>query len=323
MKKTIIMALLLVVALSGCADKNKKQVLGIEEAKAKVLDYVNTNVMQAGQTATIKDMVDDGDLYKMTLVMGPNQEIPAYVSKDGKNLFPQAINLDEKKDGADTAAAKQEATIADIPKAEKPSVELFVMSHCPYGTQIEKGILPVLETLGDKIDFELKFCDYLMHGEKELDEQLNQYCIQKNEPEKLADYLRCFLSEAENGDACLKSEKINSYKLNQCVSATDKEFKVKELFADQSTWKSGRYSQFNVYAEDNAKYGIGGSPNIVINGEKISSARDAAGLLKTICAGFETEPEECSKALSAATPSAGFGFGTTAPSGGANNGCGE
>jgi hypothetical protein len=322
MKKTIIMAVMMMIALSGCVDKNKQKVLGIEEAKAKVLEYVNTNVMQQGQTATIKEAVDEGALYKMTLVMGPNQEIPAYVTKDGKNLFPQAIDLDEKKDAAGDAAKKQAATIADIPKNDKPVVELFVMSHCPYGTQIEKGILPVLETLGDKIDFELKFCDYVMHGEKEVDEQVNQYCIQKNEPEKLTDYLRCFLSESDNGPACLKSEKINSSKLKTCVAATDKEFKVKELFADKDTWKSGRYSQFNVHAEDNKKYGIGGSPNIVINGEKISSARDAAGLLKTICAGFENEPEECSSVLSAASPSPGFGFGTAA-AGATNAGCGE
>ena len=29
-------------------------------------------------------------------------------------------------------------------KLEKPIVEAFVMSHCPFGTQIEKGMLPVV-----------------------------------------------------------------------------------------------------------------------------------------------------------------------------------
>lgn len=311
MKKTFIIAVLLVVALAGCTEKNAKTVLGIEEAKAKVLDYVNTNVMQEGQTASIKDMVEEDGLYKMTLVMGPNQEITAHMTKDGKNLFPQAIDLDEKKGDA-SATSNQEATIADVPKNDKPVVEMFVMSHCPYGTQIEKGVLPVLETLGDKIDFELKFCDYAMHGEKELDEQLNQYCIQKNEPEKFASYLRCFLSETDNGAACIKSEKINTSTMNKCVTDTDKEYKVKELFVDKTTWRNGQFPQFNVYSEDNVKYGITGSPGMVINGKKISSARDSAGLLKTICAGFENEPEECTKVLSAASPSPGFGFGTTA-----------
>lgn len=311
MKKTLIVAIAFILILSGCTDENKKQVLGIEEARAKVLDYVNNNVMQQGQTAEVKEITDEGDLYKMTLIMGPGQEIPVHMSKDGKNLFPQAIDMDaEQEDPNEAAAAQQAATIADIPKVEKPSVELFVMSHCPWGTQIEKGMLPVLETLGDKIDFELKFCDYAMHGEIELDEQLNQYCIQKEEPEKLVAYLRCFLSESDNGENCLRSENINMTKLNSCVSETDEEYKVKELFADQETWKSGRFPQFNVHAEDNQKYGITGSPGFVINGKKISSARDAAGLLKTVCAGFENEPEECTMTLSQATPSPGFGFET-------------
>lgn len=53
------------------------------------------------------------------------------------------------------------------------------MSHCPYGLQMEKGIIPVVETLGDSIDFQVKFCDYAMHGQTELDEQVLQYCIMK------------------------------------------------------------------------------------------------------------------------------------------------
>lgn len=322
MKKTLIIAVMLVVSLAGCAKKEVHTVLNIEDAKAKVLDYVNTNVMQQGQTASIKDMVEENGLYKMTLVMGPNQEIVAHMTMDGKNLFPQAINLDQHKDTTAAAANKKQATVADIPKTDKPSIELFVMSQCPYGTQMEKGLLPVLETLGDKVDFQLKFCDYSMHGPVELDEQLNQYCIQKNEPEKITDYLRCYLSEADNGPACLKSEKIDTRKMNTCVAATDKEFKVKELAADKSTWKSGKFPQFNVYKEDNAKYGITGSPGLVINGKKISSGRDSAGLLKTICAGFKNEPKECSTTLSAASPSPGFGYGT-APASATNAGCGN
>jgi len=49
------------------------------------------------------------------------------------------------------------------------------MSYCPYGTQIEKGILPVINALGNKIKFSLKFVDYAMHGKKEIDENSRQY----------------------------------------------------------------------------------------------------------------------------------------------------
>ena len=199
------------------------------------------------------------------------------------------------------------------------------MSHCPYGTQIEKGILPVLEALDGEIDFELKFCDYAMHAEKEIDEQLNQYCIQENGPEKLLAYLRCFL-EADKGAECLKQMKINTVKLNACVSATDKQYKISEMFNDKSTWRKDRngnpaFPVFNVDQADNQKYEITGSPGLVINGKKVASGRDPASLLKMICAGYENAPNGCSAELSSANPSPGFGFGTTAAS--TDAGCGS
>ena len=42
---------------------------------------------------------------------------------------------------------------------DSDSVELqfYVMSQCPYGLQVENGIAPVLEKLGDAVDFKLDF----------------------------------------------------------------------------------------------------------------------------------------------------------------------
>ena len=57
-----------------------------------------------------------------------------------------------------------------------------------------------------------------------------------------------------------------------------------------------------------------------MNGAKVQSGRDSASLLKTICAGFEEAPAECNEVLSSASPSPGFGFGTTNSA--ANGGCG-
>ncbi|RLC39236.1 hypothetical protein DRH27_00190 [Candidatus Falkowbacteria bacterium] len=314
MKKVFILSLLLLFIVSGCAlTEEAVKEIGIEEAKAITVDFINNNLMQPGSEVSIKEAVDEGSLYKMVINM-PNgqEEINSYLTKDGKKFFPQVMDIEEIKEVAveeENTPAAQPAT-ADVPKAEKASVELFIMSQCPYGTQIEKGILPVLETLGDQIDFKLKFCDYAMHGKTELDEQLNQYCIQQNEPDKLLAYLTCFLGEGK-GEDCLSKVSINASKLNSCVAATDKEFKVTELYNDKSSWKSGQFPQFNVDQADNQKYGITGSPGLVINGAKISSGRDSASLLKTICAGFDNSPEQCGTELSSAAPSPGFGFGTT------------
>ncbi len=77
-------------------------------------------------------------------------------------------------------------------KVEMPVVELFVMSHCPYGTQAVKGIIPAVEALGDKIDFTLRFVNYAMHAEKEVVEQTKQYCIQKDQNDTLFASMKCF-----------------------------------------------------------------------------------------------------------------------------------
>ncbi len=168
--------------------------------------------------------------------------------------------------------------------------------------------------LGSKIDFKLKFCDYAMHGEKEVDEQLNQYCIQKEEPAKLQSYLKCFLEDG-NSERCATAAGLNKSKVKSCVASVDKTFKVKEKFKDQSTWVSGRFPAFDVFKADNEKYGVQGSPTLIINGQQVSVGRDSASLLSAICSSFNSPPAECQKQLSSAAPSPGFGAGT----GGANS----
>ncbi len=326
MFKTLILSLLLVFTVAGCSavnQGNKTDNISLEEAKTKAIEFINNNLMQAGKEATVKEAVEEGGLYKIVIVLPDGQETDSFVTKDGKKLFPQAMNLTEAdaSDNSDNSAKQtsQPANAATI-KNDKPEVELFIMSYCPYGTQMEKGILPVLDVLGDKVNFKLKFVDYAMHGKKELDEQLIQYCVQKNEPEKLHDYLECFLEDETKSNACLAKTKVNQSQLQSCISSTDKEFKVSELFADKGTWSGGRYPQFNVDKVDGQKYGVKGSPTLVVNGAKIQSGRDSSSLLKTICSSFNNPPPECDKKLSSTPPAPGFGFSGSGSNAG---GCGS
>lgn len=316
MKKYLLFGLVLTLLVSGCTIK-KKSTITVDEAKTKVQDYINNNLMQPGNQVSIKEVVEEDALYKVTVNMPNGQEIISYMSKDGKKFFPQAMDTEEKADTATETDAKANANqaaeaTAEVPKQEKAKVELFVMSHCPFGTQIEKGMVPVIEKLGNKVDFELKFCDYAMHGENELDEELVQYCVQKEEPAKLLPYLRCFLGSANNGSAvdrekCIKDSGISKSKIDSCVAKTDKEFNVKSDFNDKKNYK-GQFPGFGVYGEDNKKYGVGGSPTLVINGTTVRSGRDSATLMKNICAGFQNPPAECNEQIDSASPSAGFGW---------------
>ncbi len=292
--------------------------ISVEEAKATAEDFINKYLMQSGSKATIKDITTEYGLYKLSIDI-TSDVVESYITKDGRLFFPQALDIPEinssQAGNQESAAQTPSATVTK--KSDKPVVELFVMSYCPYGTQIEKGILPAIEALGDKIDFELKFCNYAMHGEKELKENLTQYCIQKEEPKKLNAYLACFL-EAGDSASCLTEAGIGARTIDKCITSTDKEFKITENFKNQTDYQ-GSYPSFNVDKDDNVKYGVGGSPTLIINGEDIQSNRDSASLLATICSAFNEQPSECQTVLSSASPSAGFGSGTT--SGSTSGGC--
>lgn len=299
----LVLALLLLVT-GGSAYVWRKNDLRKKEAavREKTEKFIKENLVQPGTDLKIADFQREGDLYKMTVSMG-TQKITSYVTMDGKKFFPQVIELDQKlAAGKDPSQDKPSATEAAEKKAV-PQVELFVMSYCPYGLQAEKGILPAVKKLGSKIDFRIKFVDYIMHGKKEADENTNQYCIQKEEPAKLSGYLECF---AKDGDAakCLASAKIDKAKVSACAAATDKEFKITE-----TANSGGQTPAFDVNKKENDAYGVKGSPTLVVNGTVIDSQRDPDSFLKAVCSGFADKPAECGVSISSAAPAAGFGDG--------------
>ncbi|MDD5639407.1 MAG: hypothetical protein PHR47_01190 [Candidatus Pacebacteria bacterium] len=271
-----------------------------EAIKTLTTDFINENLMGGGKIEGLT-VGTKQKYYNLNIAISKDNSIETVVSADGTKFCVSNMDIVKKKD--DTASS-------GIKKSDKPSVELFVMSHCPYGTQIEKGIIPVIETLGDNINFSLKFCDYSMHGEKELKEELNQYCIQKEQKDKLLSYLKCFL-KAGNSEACLSSTGIDRTKLASCSANADKEYSVMSNFKNKVGYK-GDYPGFAVFESDNTAYGVSGSPTLVINGTIDETAgRNSAGILKSICNAFNNAPESCNAKLSSDNPSAGFGEGTT------------
>ena len=207
-------------------------------------------------------------------------------------------------------------------KSDKPTVELFVMSHCPFGTQAEKGIIPVIKLLKDKINFQVKFVNYAMHGKKEIDENTLQYCIQKEEPNKYIDYLTCFL---EKGDTkgCLQKVGIDQKKIDECIKNADTKYNITKNYNDKASWAGWRFPKYEVNNEENLKYGIQGSPTLVINGIVVQpQSRSPQAYLKAICEAFKNPPAECQKVLSNKSYDPGFGWtqsGKPAPAGSCGN----
>jgi len=302
-------------AVRGLFTKNLTQ----EQAKTKLVDFIEKNLVAPGTKVEIKSIADEQGLYKVVVGVA-GQEITSYMSKDGSKFFPQAMDLTQ----ADKTENNQQAAAAkDVPKSDVPDVKLFVMSYCPYGTQMEKGILPVVKTLGSKIKYTLEFVDYAMHGDKEIAENLRQYCIQKTQPAKLSNYLTCFLKKGEGtSDACMTATGVVASQVSSCVAQTDAQFNVTADAADKTKWSNAQFPPFNVEKADNDQFGVQGSPTLIINGVEAQAAgRDSASLLKTICAAFNTPPKECQAKLSATAPAPGFGEGTAAATGAAPASC--
>ncbi len=285
-------------------------IIDTAELSQKVENYINEGPFLAegfsAEAVLIEDFSDTLYLVNLNILEGEAiaQEAQVYVTKDSRSIiFGQVLDLDEEL----TEPEPEPEPDTELEKSDKPEVELFVMSYCPYGTQAEKGILPVVELLGDKIDFKIRFVYYAMHGEEEISEQTRQYCIQKEQESKFIDYLSCFLKEGDF-EGCLTENNIDMEALNSCVADADSTFNITANLEDTSSWLSGQFPLFDVDKELNEEYVVGGSPTLVINGTTVGSGRDPASLLEVICSAFNETPAECSTSLSSETPASGFGY---------------
>ncbi len=263
---------------------------------------VSESSASQGREVEIISIDREDQLYKVTLDIGQGP-LTAYVTLDGKYLLSQPIPLDIPE------IQQQEPEIQEIPKTDKPEVELFVMSFCPYGTQSEKGIIPTIKTLGDSVDAKIRFVHYFMHGDKEEQETYRQVCIREEQGDKFLAYLTCFLEDGDS-NRCLSKARINKSKLNSCVDNKAEYYYAKDSELSQS-------------------YGVQGSPTLVVNGIVTVSnvrncprggepcavypnlGRSSQAYLDTICQAFNTEPEECEEELSSQTFSPGFGYSET------------
>jgi len=249
-----------------------------------------------------------------------------YVLRTGGTFDPKAEICDnEKDDNGDKLVDCEDPTCKSdwrcMEKRDKPAVDVFVMSHCPFGTQIEKGLLPVWDLFGNKIDLNIRYVDYAMHGEKEVKEQLRQYCVAQQGKAQLRKYLGCFLKEGDTGEKCVKESGVDSGALSACIAKSDKEFGVTKGLEDKSKWQ-GRFPPFPIDAELAKKYGVRGSPTLVINDVVVQAGRSPKAIQDAVCKAFKQQPEECKKELDAANPSPGFGFNKAPAGGGSGAACG-
>jgi len=277
-----------------------------EQASEKTLSYINS-ALQGQASAKMVSINESNGLYIMDIDVG-GTKYNSFMTKDGKLLFPSGISLDGQKN----AVSAGNNNAAAIPKSDKPKVELFVMSFCPYGVQAEEYMKPVADLLGNKAEIKVRFIAQAgsdinsvqsLHGAAEANEDLRQICIMKNYPDKYWNYLSSFngncypiYKNATALESCWKNSAANagidSAKIESCVSADS----LALLKADEQAAGA---------------YGVSGSPSLMINGATYGGARTSEGFKSAICSAFNNPPAECGQNVGTAAQAA-----SAAPSGG-------
>lgn len=126
LKKNLIPIAIIVVGLliAGAIFYNglKKQakpseLLSSQEVGEKIINYINENLLKEGKASLI-EIVKDNGVYKIKIKIG-DQEFTSYITLNGKLLFPQAVDLEEKVAAVQEEEKSNETSTGATPSPEK------------------------------------------------------------------------------------------------------------------------------------------------------------------------------------------------------------
>lgn len=268
--------------------------LSPEKAAERVVNFINNVALQGQATASLVSVEKQSGLYRLRIKIN-DQEFESYVTRDGKLLFGPATEITEE--------SLNQNTETSVPRTDVPKVELFVMSFCPYGNQAEELMMPVAKLLKNKADIKLHYVIYSnyrgggpdycldkenkycsMHGINELNQNVRELCVQKYYKEKIWEFVKeinnnCGLNNIETcWEGIAKNLGIDIGKIKTCQKNEALDMLAKEVAL-------------------NKKYGISGSPQLIINGVEYQGARNSNSYKNQICAAFNNPPQECSQDL--------------------------
>ncbi|MFC1755663.1 thioredoxin domain-containing protein [Thermoproteota archaeon] len=168
---------------------------------------------------------------------------------------------------------------------ESVPVEFYVMSQCPFGTQVIDAIAPVMEKMGDAVDLKIEYIVQeispgqfsSLHGEPEVQGNIVQLCAKQYNPDLYIKFIVCQNKNAGaipgNWESCVDSEGLDKESIKTCYEGDE----GKELLSES--------------AKRTNKAGARASPTIFINGESYQGARDTLAFQRAICQ--KTDHPEC------------------------------
>jgi hypothetical protein len=171
---------------------------------------------------------------------------------------------------------------------ETVQLDFYVMSQCPYGVQVEDGVKPALDKLGNRVKFSLNFIASdngdgtynSLHGQNEVQGDIVQLCAAKYNPDKYMGMVVCMNKDSKlipsNWEQCAKDSGLMVEKIRTCY--TDAEGKSL-LTASIAAAKTA---------------GAQASPTMFLNGAEYNGGRGENDFLRSLCNAYTTDrPEAC------------------------------
>lgn len=283
-----------------------------DQVEADTVKYINEELLKGQATAEITDISDDTEsyLYKITVSIG-GKDYNWFVSKDGKYLYTNRLTVAQSTSTENSGSTAGSSAQSFTTKSDKPTVQLYTMSFCPYGNQAEDVVKPVYDLLSSKINFEPHFVIYSnyakqsgadwsaycsdssqkycsMHGAGEVHEDVRELCVFNEEKDKFWDFVLGVNSSctSQDVDSCwegvAQSVGVDVNSVNSCVTSQTDSLLANEVSLDQ-------------------QYSVTGSPTIIVNGEKYTGSRTSEAFKQALCTAFNTAPDECSQTLDNST----------------------
>ena len=267
--------------------------LTAQAAGQKVVDYINNDILKDQGSVSLKETNTESGLYRVKFIF-EGQESEAYVTKDGKYLFPItpscAINIEEKPSGNSDNSGSKVTSCDNVKKSDSPLLEAFVVSSCPYGLQMQRVLADVVKNVDLKNNIKVLYIGSVdsgkitsMHGDAEAQENLRQICL-REETNKYWNYVSCYMKKGDSA-GCLTSVGVDKSGLSACMTDSSRGLKYAEedfALADQ--------------------YGVQGSPTLIIAGDTIDESsfggRTTDSLKSVVCCAFNNKPDFCSQELS-------------------------
>lgn len=139
----------------GNNQNQNENVLSTNEISEKVINFINENILQGQAAASLIEIVEENGLYKVKIKIG-EEEFDSYVTKDGKLLFPQVIDMESSSSASEEENEEVVSTIGNflISKDEicredgKPIIYFFGSENCPHCTWEH----PVIEKVAKDFD---------------------------------------------------------------------------------------------------------------------------------------------------------------------------